>query len=112
MTETKALKPPLACTSCGAGMARVTVNHVVQIQPAALDRELSAAYLALSVTTFEKLVREQSLPQPRRLSGRRVAWVRAELDAWLMERPISELLPPPNTGALKPRSEHSRGLAL
>lgn len=79
------------------------------IQPAALDREGAAAYLALSVSTFERLVREASMPQPRQLSGHRVAWIRSELDLWLLERPKSEQLPPHNTGTPKPRLK--RGLS-
>ena len=89
----------------------MTISTVAPIHPAALGREDAAAYLALSVTTFEKLVREESLPPPRQLAGRRVAWIRAELDAWLWGRPKSSLLPPENTGASKPRAkrEHVAG---
>jgi prophage regulatory protein len=76
---------------------------IVQVAPAALDRVSAAAYLALSVSTFEGLVREGSAPQPRQLSARRVAWVRVELDEWLLTRPKSALLPPENTSAPKPR---------
>jgi prophage regulatory protein len=76
------------------------------VTPAAFDRKKAAAYLALSVRTFERLVREKSAPQPRQLAGRRVAWLRVELDQWLAARPVSEQLPPPNTGAPKPRMGH------
>lgn len=34
-------------------------------------------------------------------ADRRVCWLRAELDAWLISRPVSDLAPPPNTGAKK-----------
>lgn len=81
----------------------VTTSTIVPVQPAALGREDAARYLALSLTTFELLVRERSIPQPRQLAGRRVAWIRAELDEWLLSRPISVQLPPENTGAPKPR---------
>ena len=74
---------------------------IMNYAPAALDKTAAAAYVALSETTFEKLVRESDLPQGRLLSGRRVAWLRAELDAWLISRPASKLLPPDNTGAMK-----------
>lgn len=76
---------------------------IVHVSPAALDRESSAAYVSLGVSTFERLVREKLAPQPRQLAGRRVAWLRAELDEWLLARPVSDLLPPPNTNAKKPR---------
>lgn len=71
--------------------------------PAILGREVAAAYLALSVSSFEQLVREKQMPAPRLLSARRVGWLRTELDAWSEKRPTSELLPPENTGAPKPR---------
>lgn len=76
---------------------------VMQFAPAALEREQAAAYAGLSLTTFEKEVRERRAPQPRQVAGRRVAWLRAELDAWLFACPVSEQLPPENTGAKKPR---------
>ena len=80
------------------------MNYVVmQFAPAALEREQAAAYAGLSLTTFEKEVRERRAPQPRQVAGRRVAWLRAELDAWLFACPTSEQLPPENTGAKKPR---------
>ena len=81
------------------------MGQTVSIAPAALDREDAAAYLALSVSTFERLVRDGSIPQPRQLASRRVAWLRFELDEWLLSRPVSEQLPPPNTGAPKPRAK-------
>ncbi len=84
-------------------MSANTRTRIIQVAPAALDRESAAEYLALSVSTFESLVRERDVPQPRQLAGRRVAWLRVELDAWLETRPVSEQLPPENTSAAKPR---------
>lgn len=85
---------------------------IVTTPPAALDRESAAAYLALSVTTFEKLVRDDDIPQPRQLAGRRVAWIRTELDTWLMARPKSKQLPPENTHAPKPRGPAANDPAI
>lgn len=73
----------------------------ITTRPAALDRAGVAAYLSLSESTVEKLTREGEFPQPRLLSGRRVAWLVRDLDVWLDQRPVSALLPPPNTGARK-----------
>lgn len=83
----------------------MNLSTVAPISPAALARDDAAAYLALSTTTFELLVREEDIPAPRQLSGRRVAWIRSELDAWLADRPRSKLLPPENTSAPKPRAQ-------
>lgn len=77
--------------------------------PAALPREAAALYVGLSLSTFEKAVREKTAPQPRQLSGRRVVWLRHELDAWLLASPVSEQLPPANTGAKKPRQPLNGG---
>ncbi|THJ33044.1 AlpA family phage regulatory protein [Lampropedia aestuarii] len=82
---------------------------IMQFAPAAFERENAAAYCGLSLSTFEKGVREKTIPQARQLSSKRVGWLRVELDAWLLSRPSSEMLPPANTGAKKPRMqlEHS-----
>ncbi|MEJ2803815.1 AlpA family phage regulatory protein [Comamonadaceae bacterium PP-2] len=82
-------------------------SPIVQCPPAALERETAAAYVSLSVTTFERLVQQRQAPQPRQFPARRVAWLRAELDAWLLSLPPSTLLPPANTGAPKPRKGSS-----
>lgn len=75
---------------------------VMQFAPAALEREQAAAYVALALSSFERLVSEKIAPQPRQLGGKRVVWLRTELDAWLHSCPVSTHLPPPNTGAKKP----------
>ncbi|MDF3822660.1 AlpA family phage regulatory protein [Leptospira sp. 96542] len=73
-------------------------------KPAFFDKEHAAAYCCISETTLEKGVREGNFPKPRQLVGRRVGWLVEELDEWARTRPVSELLPPPNTGAKKPRA--------
>lgn len=77
---------------------------VMQFAPAALEREQAAAYSGLRLTSFEKEVREKRAPQPRQVAGRRVVWLTKELDAWLFACPVSEQLPPENTGVKKPRA--------
>jgi len=73
------------------------------IKPKFLDRGDTAKYCALAVSTMEKGVREGTFPKPRLLLGRRVGWLVSELDAWCESRLVSNLLPPPNTGAKKPK---------
>lgn len=68
------------------------------IEPAFLDKPSAAAFLSLSESTFEQLVREGNAPMPRALSARRVGWLVRELREWAEARPVSEMLPPPNTG--------------
>lgn len=71
--------------------------------PAVLPLEQAADYLALSVSTFQRLIRENKAPQPRQLSDRRVGWLTRELSEWADGLPVSSILPPDNTGAPKPR---------
>lgn len=67
-------------------------------RPVYLDKEATCAFVALSPSTLEKEVREGRFPRPRLLSGRRVAWLVREVEAWAESRPVADLPPPPNTG--------------
>lgn len=73
------------------------MSSAVFIRPSALNLDDAARYCALSTATVERLVREGKFPKPRQLSAQRVGYLVRELDAWLEERPVSELLPPKNT---------------
>ncbi len=73
---------------------------IVSVPPMYLDREGAANFLALSVSTFERLTREDAtFPKARALSGNRSGWLVAELTSWGMARPVSTRPPPPNTGS-------------
>jgi prophage regulatory protein len=80
---------------------------VIALEPVFLDKRAAAAFIALSESTFEQLVREGSAPKPRALSARRVGWLVRELRAWADARPVSEMLPPSNTGASKASEQSS-----
>lgn len=68
------------------------------------DKPGVAEALSVSQSTVEKLTRECSdFPKPRQISGRRVGWLVKEVEAWAEKRPVSDLPPPPNTGASKGR---------
>ncbi len=73
-----------------------------------IDLETAAEVVALSVSTVQELVRQGQFPAPRQLSGRRVGWLMREVEDWAESRPVSNLPPPPNTGAKKPRVQHSK----
>ena len=68
------------------------------IKPAYLDKPSAAAFMAVSVRTWERLVQQKKAPQSRLLSARRVGWLVSELEALAAARPVSDLLPPANTG--------------
>lgn len=61
-----------------------------------LDLPSVAEAVALSETGVRRLVREGKFPQPRLLSGRRVAWLVREVQEWVESRPTADLLPPPS----------------
>lgn len=79
----------------------------VSIKPIYLDLPSVASFVALSETTVQKMIREESFPRPRLLAGRRVGWLVRELEEWAEARPVSDQAPPPNTGAPKPRPRRS-----
>lgn len=68
------------------------------MKPLYLDLPSVAAAVSLSEPTVQRLVRDGAFPQPRELSGRRVAWLVRELEEWADSRPVSAQLPPANTG--------------
>lgn len=78
------------------------MSSTVAVKPAYLDIAGACSFVALGESTLQKLVRENKFPKPRELSDRRVAWLVRELEEWAESRPVSEQLPPENTGAKKP----------
>jgi prophage regulatory protein len=70
----------------------------ITLKPMYLDLPAVCSFVALSDATVQKLVRENAFPKPRQLSGRRVAWLVRELEAWAEACPVSSLAPPANTG--------------
>lgn len=75
------------------------------MRPLYASLNLVTNMMAMSASTVQRLVREDKFPKPRQLSGHRVAWLVRELEEWAESRPVSDLLPPPNTGAPKPRQK-------
>lgn len=67
------------------------------MKPIYLNLEAVAGAVALSEAQIQKLVREGTFPKPRLLSSRRVGWLVREVEEWAEGRPVSDLLPPPNT---------------
>lgn len=83
-----------------------------RIAPIFLDLPAVVQAVALSESTVQELVRQGQFPAPRQLSGRRVGWLVRELEAWAESRPVSQLLPPPNTGASKPKKRGDAGMMM
>lgn len=74
---------------------------LVAIKPAYLDKPAVCAFLSLKESTIDELVRQEHFPKQRKLSAKRVGWLVRELEEWAESRPVSDLLPPANTGAKK-----------
>lgn len=74
---------------------------IVSVKPAYLDREQTAAFVAMSESTLLSLVRQGEFPKPRQLSKQRTAWLLREVEEWAEQRPVSDLPPPPNAGQRK-----------
>jgi prophage regulatory protein len=68
------------------------------VKPIYLELPAVAQAVALAESTIQREVREGRFPAPRQLSGRRVAWLVREVEEWAESRPVSDLLPPKNTG--------------
>ncbi len=71
------------------------------MKPIYLDLPKVCEAVAMAEATVQRLVREGEFPRPRRLSGRRVGWLVREIEEWAESRPVSDLLPPENTGRVK-----------
>lgn len=76
----------------------MSVAPMFQIRPLYLPRAAAAAYLALSESTLDNLVARGDAPKPRKVSANRVAWLVEDLDTWGRARPVSDILPPENSG--------------
>ena len=79
-------------------------QQTIASKPLFLDLPSVIATTSLRESTLQKMVRESKFPKPRQLSDKRCAWLYEEVEEWARNRPVSELLPPPNTGAPKPKS--------
>lgn len=71
---------------------------IVQIKPLFLGRTNAAAFLSISESMLESLVARGEAPKPRKLSKGRSAWRVDELEEWGKALPVSDLLPPENSG--------------
>lgn len=74
------------------------------LPPICVELEQLEKLTTLSATTIQNMVARNEFPPPRELSARRVGWLYREIAEWAENRPVSNIPPPPNTGAKKPRS--------
>jgi predicted DNA-binding transcriptional regulator AlpA len=60
------------------------------LAPRLIGRHAAAAYVNVSPTTFDAMVRDGAMPKPRRLSSRRKAWDVRALDAAVDNLPVED----------------------
>lgn len=78
--------------------ATKTAPALVTIAPLYLNRQHAAEFLSISESMLEAMAARGDAPRPRQLSAGRVAWLVEDLIAWGKARPVSALLPPPESG--------------
>jgi prophage regulatory protein len=71
---------------------------LVTMRPISISLAEAARAVDLSESQIQKLVQSGDFPQPRQLSARRVAFIVTEVEAWVLSRPASTCLPPPDSG--------------
>ena len=75
------MTPRISVTAAiAAGCSQVTVMAHQKalpptLAPRLISREAAAAYVNVSPTAFDEMVKDGTMPKPRRLSGRRKAWM-------------------------------------
>ena len=80
-TRTRKRKPTLA------GVARQAALPPT-LAPRLISRDAAAAYVGVSPNTFDKMIADGLMPNPRRLTERRLAWDVRQLDAAIDRLPI------------------------
>ena len=67
----------------------------IQLQPLLVERSMAAAIVGVSLSTFETLVSRGKAPKPKQASPGCVRWLVADLQAWAINLPEADGLPPP-----------------
>ena len=83
----------------------MSTNIIITIEPILLDREAAASAATLSTGLMERLIAQGEFPRPRKLSKGKVGWLPDEIREWARTRPVSDLLPPANSGGRKGRTK-------
>ena len=72
------------------------------LAPRLICREAAAAYVSVSPNTFDKMVADGSMPKPRRLTERRIAW-----DVWQLDLAVDRLPIDGDADATSDATDHS-----
>jgi prophage regulatory protein len=69
-----------------------------RMKPIYIDLPAVIETVSLAESTIQRMIREGEFPKPRKISAKRVGWLVREIEEWAETRPVSDQLPPPNTG--------------
>lgn len=73
-------------------------DTIITMRPLYIERAQIPAVTTLSESTWDTLVAKGEAPQPRKISANRSAWLFDDIEVWAHTRPVSDLLPPRNSG--------------
>ncbi|MGZ3753554.1 MAG: helix-turn-helix transcriptional regulator [Mucilaginibacter sp.] len=74
------------------------MKNKITLRPIMIDITGVTEFTGLSKTTICDLINKGDFPKPRKVSARGARWLVREIEEWAESRPISDILPPPNTG--------------
>ncbi len=61
--------------------AKADIWQSLTVWPMGLSRLQAAAYIGVSATLFDEMVKDGRMPKPKRLSDGRIGWFRPALDS-------------------------------
>lgn len=73
-------------------------TSVVILEPLLVARADAARSLSISESMLIELVAKGQVPKPRKISAGRSGWLVEDLRQFAKGLPVSDLLPPPNSG--------------
>ena len=80
-------------------------DTIINLRPLYIERAQIPAVTTLSESSWDTLVARGEAPQPRKISANRSAWLFDEIEVWAHTRPVSDLLPPRNSGKGRNKKE-------
>lgn len=80
-------------------------DTIITMRPLYIERAQIPAVTTLSESSWDTLVAKGEAPKPRKISANRSGWLFEEIEAWARARPVSDLLPPRNSGKGRSKKE-------
>lgn len=70
----------------------------MNIRPILVKKDVAAMIVSLSESTIDNLEKAGDFPRRRKISKEGVGYLVRELEEWAESRPVSDLLPAPDSG--------------